>query len=111
MSQLSTTFSALGEPTRFAIVERLLESGELPAGELQKIGTISAPAISRHLKVLREAGIVARRTDKQRRLYSVRPEAVRAISDWSLSHREFWEQGLDRLAVALMDGAGKSCQS
>lgn len=101
MPQLSSTFAALGDATRFAIVERLLQSGELPAGDLQDTGDISAPAISRHLKVLRQAGIIHQRIDKQRRMYSVRPEAVRAISDWSMSYRTFWDHSFDRLAAAL----------
>jgi len=101
MPHLSKTFSALGNVTRFAIVERLLNEGELSAGELQDVGEMSPPALSRHFKVLRKAGIVAQRIDKQRRLYSVRPEAVRAIGTWSLSFRSFWEQGLDRLEIAM----------
>lgn len=107
MSALNTSFAALGDPTRFAIVERLLREGETPAGALQDVGAISAPAISRHLKVLREAGIVAQRIDKQRRLYSVRPEAIKAINDWAMSYRTFWQGSLDRLERAL-ETAGKT---
>ncbi|MCB1421483.1 MAG: winged helix-turn-helix transcriptional regulator [Nitratireductor sp.] len=102
MQQLVTTFSALGDPVRFAIVERLLGEGELSAGDIQSGEAISPPAISRHLKVLRRAGIVEQRIEKQRRLYSVRPEAVQAISAWTMSHREFWEASLNRLEAALM---------
>ncbi len=101
MSNLSSTFAALGDATRFAIVEKLLQEGELPAGELRAVGQISAPAISRHLKVLRKAGVVEQRIDAQRRLYSVRPEAVQAIGSWSMSYREFWQKSLDRLEMAL----------
>lgn len=104
MHSLPDTFAALGDNTRFAIVERLLSDGELPAGDLQSVGTLSPPAISRHLKVLREAGLVRQRVDKQRRLYSVRPEAVRAISEWSMSYRDFWAGSLDRLEAALAKG-------
>jgi DNA-binding transcriptional ArsR family regulator len=100
--QLPKTFSALGDPVRFAIVERLLRDGELSAGELQNEAEISPPAISRHLRVLREAGIVRRRSDKQKRMYSANPDAVRAIGAWSLSHREFWQTSLNRLEKALM---------
>ncbi|WP_075996043.1 ArsR/SmtB family transcription factor [Salaquimonas pukyongi] len=102
MQQLVSTFSALGDPVRFAIVERLLGEGELSAGDLQDSASVSPPAISRHLKVLRQAGIVDRRIEKQRRFYSVRPEAVQAISAWTMSHREFWEASLDRLEAAIM---------
>ncbi len=99
--KLADTFSALGDGTRFAIVERLLTEGELTAGALQQGTEISAPAISRHLKVLRNAGIVRQRTDAQRRIYSVQPEAVRAIHRWTMDHRKFWEASLDRLEAAL----------
>lgn len=101
MNALPTTFAALGDATRFAIVERLLNEGELSAGDLQDGVPISPPAVSRHLKVLREAGVIAQRVDAQRRLYSVRPEAVQAISAWTMSHREFWLASLDRLDAAL----------
>ncbi len=104
---MSNTFYALGDATRFAIVERLLNEGELPAGELQNVGAMSAPAISRHLKVLRKAGILHQRVDKQRRMYSVRPEAVQAISDWSMTYREFWQKSLDRLGAALLQESEK----
>ncbi len=100
--QLHNTFSALGDATRFAIVERLLNDGELSAGDLQGSAEISAPAISRHLKVLRTAGVIDQRVDKQRRMYSVRPVAVQAINAWVINHRVFWETSLDRLERALM---------
>lgn len=101
MQQLPTTFAALGEPNRFAIVERLLNEGALSAGEICEDVTISAPAISRHLKVLREAGIVDQRIDRQRRIYTVRPQAVQAIGEWTQRYKEFWETSLDRLEAAL----------
>jgi DNA-binding transcriptional ArsR family regulator len=101
MVTLSDTFAALGDATRLGIVQRLLEEGELPAGRLQERSALSAPAVSRHLKVLHQAGIVERRIDKQRRLYSVKPEAMQAIGMWSLSYRAFWEGSLDRLELAL----------
>ena len=88
---LHETFSALGDPTRFAIVEKLLQHGELSAGELGSVKNVSAPAISRHLKILRQTGIIDQKIDRQRRIYSVRPEAVRAIHDWVDVHRAFWE--------------------
>ena len=100
------TFAALGDSTRFAIVEKLLEEGELPAGSLQDAGAISPPAISRHLKVLREAGIIEQRVDKQRRMYSVRPQAVQAIGEWAMTYREFWQTSLDRLEAALLQKGG-----
>ena len=98
---LSDTFAALGNETRLAIVERLLRDGEVAAGDLVAGGDLSAPAMSHHFKVLRDAGIVSQRVDAQRRLYSVRPDAVRAIGQWSLTYREFWEQSLDRLGRVI----------
>jgi DNA-binding transcriptional ArsR family regulator len=94
---LTDTFAALGNEIRLEIVERLLREGELAAGDLVADGDMSAPAMSHHFKVLREAGIVTQRVDAQRRLYSVRPEAIREIGQWSLTYRKFWEQSLDRL--------------
>ncbi|MEE9454205.1 MAG: metalloregulator ArsR/SmtB family transcription factor [Paracoccaceae bacterium] len=101
MPHLPDTFAALGNVTRFAIVERLLNEGELSAGELQDMADVSPPAISRHFKVLRKAGIIRQRIDKQHRMYSVRPEAVEAINAWSLSYRDFWQGSFARLAAAL----------
>lgn len=101
MLNLPTTFSALADETRFAIVERLLREGAQTAGDIAGIAPISAPAISRHLKVLREAGVIAQRIEGARRIYSVRPEAIVAISDWTMTHRDFWVCSLDRLERAL----------
>jgi DNA-binding transcriptional ArsR family regulator len=101
MPELNDVFSALGHPVRLAIVERLLRDGELSAGDLVATGEMSAPAMSHHFRLLREAGIVAQRVDRQRRLYTVRPETVRAIGEWTLTWREFWQGGLDRLETAL----------
>ncbi len=98
---MTDMFGALGNGTRLAIVERLLREGELAAGDLAAEGDISAPAMSHHFRVLRDAGIVSQRVDRQRRLYAVRPEAMRAIGKWSLTYRQFWDQSLDRLGEAL----------
>jgi len=102
--RLADTFAALGNPTRLAIVERLLREGELAAGEIVAEGSMSAPAMSHHFKVLREAGVIRQRVDAQRRLYAVRPEAMRAIGQWTLTYRQFWEGGLERLDRALRKG-------
>lgn len=101
MTDLNELFAALGNPVRLGIVERLLREGELSAGELGRNAEMSAPAMSHHFRLLREAGIVSLRVDAQRRLYAVRPEALAAIGTWSLTWREFWEGGLDRLETAL----------
>ncbi len=99
--ELSAAFAALGDPTRLGLVERLLAEGERTAGELCQGVGISAPAVSRHLKVLREAGLVRRRIDGQRRIYAADPGTLGIIGHWALAHRCFWETGLDRLDAAL----------
>jgi len=104
MTDLVTTFAALGDPTRFAIVERLMAQGALSAGDLQDVADISAPAISRHLKILRQAGLITQKVDKQRRIYAVAPQAVRTISAWTRNHEQFWNGSLDRLEAALKKG-------
>ena len=108
MTNLIRTFSALSDQTRLAVVERLMAEGELPAGALVDGADMSAPAMSRHLKVLREAGLVRQRVEGPKRLYSVRPEALRAVADWTMDHRAFWEAGLKRLEAHLVqDVEGK----
>lgn len=98
MSTLLTTFSALSDATRFSIVEQLMEQGELPAGDLIEGRGMSGAAISRHLKVLREAGLVEQRVRGTQRMYSIRPDGLRMIADWTISKRQFWESSLDRLS-------------
>ncbi|WP_430449558.1 ArsR/SmtB family transcription factor [Rhodophyticola sp.] len=98
---LAIRFAALGDPTRLAIVNRLKEHGPQSAGDLGDLADISAPAMSRHLKVLHRAGLVRRDVDKQRRIYSVEPEALQAIGSWSIGREEFWTASLDRLATHL----------
>lgn len=97
---LSQTFAALADPTRRAILERLAE-GKAPVGELAAPFDISAPAISRHLKVLEKAGLVRRETNAQWRLCSLRPEPLMAVDQWVSRHRKFWGQKFDQLARYL----------
>ena len=101
MTGLPDTFAALADETRFAIVERLLSNGACTAGELSDVAPISAPAISRHLKVLREAGVILQKVEGPKRIYTANPVAIRTISDWTISHRDFWQGSLDRLEQAL----------
>lgn len=101
MEDLRSVFAALSDQTRFDIVERLMKDGELPAGDLVSDYAISGPAISRHLKVLREAGLVEQRAEGTKRLYAVRPEALKTISDWTIDHQAFWEVSLNRIEAAL----------
>lgn len=107
MSNLPVVFAALSDPTRFAIVQRLLTEGELPAGTIAGAVPISAPAVSRHLQVLTRSGLVRRRINRQQRLYSVVPEAIEQISAWTMSHKDFWESSLRRLERALMQESNR----
>lgn len=106
MTQLARTFSALGDPTRLQLVEHLVERGEEPASALVARAGLSAPAVSRHLKVLREAGVLRQRADGTRRLYSVEPAAMQAISGWITDRRAFWSASLDRLDSHLASDPG-----
>ncbi|WP_189641175.1 ArsR/SmtB family transcription factor [Paramylibacter ulvae] len=102
MPSLNKTFAALSDPTRFAIVNQLLVDGETSAGSLQQVADMSGPAISRHLKILRNAGVVEQRIDAQRRMYRVRPQAIMAVHNWTISHQEFWQSSVDRLEQVLL---------
>ena len=90
-------FAALSDPSRLAIVERLISEGEKTAGELAEPFSVSAPAISRHLGVLEKAGLIERRIDRQWRRFRVRPDAIEAIDDWVRRQRRFWDKSFDRL--------------
>lgn len=98
---VQTIFSALSDPTRFAIVEQLLEQGDQTAGTLAEPFNISKPAISRHLKVLEEAGVIERRIDRQYRSFRVRPQSMRSLNDWIERYRKFWNTSFDRLEKVL----------
>ena len=76
-------FNALADTIRFAIVERLVEEGELSVGELAAPFAVTPPAISRHLRVLEDAGIIARRIDKQRRMIRIRTDALTFVLGWA----------------------------
>ena len=106
-TQLSTVFGALADPTRLAIVERLLSEGERTAGDIAGPFAMSKPAISKHLKVLEEAGLIERRVERQWRLCRIRPEAIRSIDDWMKRYRAFWEVSFDRLERLLETDARK----
>ena len=93
---MPTTLQVLAEPRRQAILD-LLRDGELPVGELVERLRMSQPAVSKHLRVLREAGLVEVRADAQRRLYRIRPEPLAELDDWLASYRKLWTKSLDRL--------------
>ena len=93
-------FAVLAEPHRQQILDLLLE-GPRPAGELVAALPISQPAVSKHLRVLREAGLVDVHVDAQRRLYSIRPEPLRAVDEWLAPYRRLWAERLDALERRL----------
>lgn len=96
-------FEAIADPTRRQIIE-LVSSGELPAGEIAAAFDVTRPAISRHLRVLRESGLLTARGDGQRRLYRLRPEALTEIEDWISQTRSFWSDRLAALDDHLSNG-------
>jgi DNA-binding transcriptional ArsR family regulator len=98
--QLSNTFAALADPTRRAILARLA-SGEASVTELAKPFAMSMPAISKHLKVLERAGLVAHGREAQWRPRRLEPTALKEVHDWVEHYRQFWEQSLDRLDAYL----------
>jgi DNA-binding transcriptional ArsR family regulator len=97
MRALPALFGALSDPTRLAIVERLLREGERSVGEIARPLPVSMPAVSRHMRVLEEAGLVERRIDRQFRRYRVRPAALADLDRWLATYRTFWTASLDRL--------------
>ena len=98
---IMTTMAALGGPTRFAIVERLLREGEVSAGDLAGPFSMSKPAISRHLKVLENAELIERRTEAQFRVFRARADTFKKMDSWLGKYRKFWEASFDRLEEVL----------
>ena len=96
MDQLSTTFSALADPTRRAILARLA-LGETTVKELAAPFDISLPAISRHLKVLERAGLIARGHEAQWRPCRLDAGPMKPVANWVAGYRRFWDESFDRL--------------
>src|SRR5215468_5139241 len=97
---LDATFAALADPTRRAILARL-SSGEATVLELAEPFDMSLPAVSKHLKVLERAGLIARGRDAQRRPCRLSPAPLKKATDWIEQYRRFWEESFDRLDVYL----------
>jgi len=89
-------FQALADPTRREIIDLLFKS-DRSVGELCERFEVSQPAISRHLRILRDGGLVASRIDAQRRVYSLTPEPLREIERWLDRNQKFWQKRLDAL--------------
>ena len=98
---LNTTFAALADPTRRAILARLAD-GETSVKDLARPFTISAPAITKHLKVLERAGLIARSRDAQLRPCRLEAAPLKDIAEWVERYRSFWEQSFDRLDDYLL---------
>lgn len=94
--RLSTTFAALADPTRRAILSRLA-LGETTVSELAEPFEMSLPAVSRHLKVLERAGLIARGREAQWRPCRIEPGALKEVDAWLETYRRFWEHSFDRL--------------
>jgi DNA-binding transcriptional ArsR family regulator len=96
VDHLSTTFAALADPTRRAILARLV-SGECSVTELAEPFDMSMPAVSKHLRVLERAGLIARRREAQWRHCRIDANPLKEVADWAERYRHIWEARLDRL--------------
>jgi DNA-binding transcriptional ArsR family regulator len=101
---MTTTFEVLAEPTRRRILD-LLRDRERPVGELVEHLALSQPGVSKHLRVLREAGLVEVRHEAQRRLYGLRVEPLVEVDEWLEPYRRFWASRLDALERHLDEQA------
>ena len=97
---MGTTLQVIAEPRRQAILD-LLRDGELPVGELVERLGMSQPLVSKHLRVLKDAGLVRVRVDAQRRLYRIRPEPLAELDEWLAPYRALWTARLDQLEQHL----------
>jgi DNA-binding transcriptional ArsR family regulator len=97
---MAATLQVIAEPRRQEILD-LLRAGELPVGELVRQLGLSQPLVSKHLRVLKDAGLVQVRGDAQRRLYRIRPEPLAEVDAWLAPYRALWTARLDRLEQHL----------
>ena len=104
---LTKTFTALSDPTRRAILAKLAK-GDATVKDLAKPFNISAPAITKHLKVLENAGLISRSKDAQWRPCKIEPEALKDVSDWVSEYTKIWEERFDRLDEYLKTMTKKS---
>ncbi len=104
------TFHALAEPTRRAIVELLAREGALSASQIGARFPVSAPAISQHLKVLREAGLVRVERRAQQRIYRINPAAMVEVEEWAQRVRRLWNRRFDALDALLREEQAKSAK-
>jgi DNA-binding transcriptional ArsR family regulator len=93
---VESAFAIIAEPSRRAILQ-LLASAELSVGDIEERLQLPQPTVSKHLKVLREAGLVESRVDAQRRLYRIRPEPLMEVDAWLAPFRRYWSARVDAL--------------
>jgi len=104
------TFKALAEPNRLHIVE-LLRAGPRPVGDMVHRLRLRQPQVSKHLRVLSDAGLVEARIDAQRRIYALRPAPLQQLDVWLEKYRQLWEQNFRRLDALLDDLQAKESKS
>lgn len=100
MSDAQLVFRAVSDPARRSILD-LLKGGEMAVLELLASFEFSQPALSKHLRILREAGLVSQRKEGRRRLYRLEAAVLRQVYDWTRHYERFWNQGLDQLGDVL----------
>ena len=100
MNMQATSFSTLADPTRLLILD-VLRAGERPVNDLVAAVDIHQSGVSRHLRILQEAGFVSVRPEGAQRFYSLRPEPFQELDMWIAQYRKLWEARLDRFAAAL----------
>ncbi len=99
---MTAIFAVLAEPNRRRILD-LLRTRQRSVNELVDLLELSQPAVSKHLRILKEAGLVAVQPDAQRRLYTLCPQPLRELDGWLADYRQLWEENLDRLEEYLHD--------
>ena len=104
---MDAVLQALSDPSRRTVLE-ILRNHEATAGELADARPIARPGVSRHLRVLREAGLVDVRQEAQRRIYTLRPEALVEVDEWLDGYRALWQNRLDALHTEIARGKKKA---
>ena len=102
-AQLNTVMKVLADPTRRAVYERIMRDGEVAATGLVKGSKVSQPAVSQHLRALREAGLVLERREGRNIHYRVAPKGLAPLIDWLGHYQTFWRERIDHLEQLLKD--------
>jgi len=103
VAAVTSLMRTLADPTRRAVFERIATGGEVTAGDLVRGATVSQPAISQHLRALREAGLVSERRAGRHVLYRTEPAALAPLIDWIGLYGAFWREHFDKLETLLKD--------